>query len=299
MPQLSSLRFAMESEPSPKDVTHKGEPPAPQPAAGAVPSPRPRGAHRRFGETLATVHRRVHRPRARSAEPVWPRAFDRLLLLGLLLVAALSLFDAAATRHARADDGLLFSAMRAITDIGQSHWYLVPAALLFVAAAFVDWRAAGFRGRRRLVLLLGQAGFAFAAVALSGLLANLVKIVVGRARPQMLDAFGAHHFEPFSLGYAFASFPSGHATTVGAVTALLVLWFPRYAALWAIVGVFLAATRVAATAHYLSDIAGGFLFGLGFTILAARFLARRGVAFRFARGKILPVVVGRRTASRK
>ncbi len=241
----------------------------------------------------------MHRPRARGAEPVWPRAFDRLLLLGLLLVAALSLFDAAATRRARADDGLLFSAMRAITDIGQSHWYLVPAALLFVGAAYVDWRAAGFRGRRRLVLLLGQAGFAFAAVALSGLVANLVKIVVGRARPQMLDAFGAHHFEPFSLGYAFASFPSGHATTVGAVTALLVLWFPRYAALWAIVGVFLAATRVAATAHYLSDIAGGFLFGLGFTILAARFLARRGAAFRFARGKILPVVVGRRTASRK
>lgn len=298
MPQLSSLRFAMESEPSPKDATHKGEPRAPQPAAGALPQPAPR-AHRRFGETLATAHRRVRRPRFHRAEPVWPRRFDRLLLLGLLSIAALSLLDAAAIRHARADDGPLFSAMRAITDIGQSHWYLVPAALLFLGAAFFDWRAAGYRGRRRLVLLFGQAGFAFAAVALSGLLANVVKIVVGRARPSMLDAVGPHHFEPFSVGYLYASFPSGHATTVGAVTALACLWFPRYAALWAAAGVFLAATRVAATAHYPSDIAGGFLFGLGFTILAARFLARRGVAFRFVRGKIFPAVVGRSTARRK
>lgn len=225
--------------------------------------------------------------------------YDRVLLFGLLLIAALSLFDAAAIRLVRAGNSPLFSAMSAITDIGQSHWYLVPAALLFLGAAFVDWRAAGFRGRRRLLLLFGQAGFAFAAVALSGLLANLLKIVVGRARPVMFDAVGPHHFEPFSVGYAFASFPSGHATTVGAVTALLVMWFPRYAALWAIVGVFLAATRVAATAHYLSDIAGGFLFGLGFTILAARFLARRGAVFRFARGKMLPAVVGRPTARRK
>ena len=248
---------------------------------------------------MATAHRRVRRPRFHRAEPVWPRPFDRLVLFGLLLIAALSLFDAAAIRHARADEGLLFSTMRAITDIGQSHWYLVPAALLFLGAAFFDWRAAGFRGRRRLVLLFGQAGFAFATVAVSGLLANLIMIVVGRARPAMFDEVGAHHFEPFSIGYAYASFPSGHATTAGAVTALFILWFPRYSALWAVIGIFLAATRVAATAHYLSDIAGGFLLGLGFTVLAARFLARRGVAFRFARGKILPVVVGRSTARRK
>lgn len=299
MPQLSSLRFAMESEPFPKDATHKGEPRAPQPAAGAVTAPQARGLRGRFGATMAQAHRRVRRPRFHRPEPVWPARFDRLVLLGMAVVAALSLFDAAAIRHARADDGLLFSAMRAITDIGQSHWYLVPAALLFFGAAFVDWRKAGFRGRRRLVLLFGQAGFAFAAVALSGLLANVVKIVVGRARPSLFEAVGPHHFEPFSVGYAYASFPSGHATTVGAVTALLCLWLPRYAWLWLAVGVFLAATRVAATAHYLSDIAGGFFFGLAFTVLAARFLARRGVAFRFAHGKVLPAVVGRRSARRK
>lgn len=248
---------------------------------------------------MATAHRRVRRPRFHRPEPVWPRRFDRLLLLGLLCIAGLSMFDAAAIQFVRGGDTLLLSAMRAITDIGESQWYLVPAALLFLGAAFLDWRAVGFRGRRRLLLLFGQAGFVFAAVALSGLLANLVKIVVGRARPVLFDEFGPHHFEPFSVGYAYASFPSGHATTVGAVTALLVLWFPRYAALWALIGIFLVATRVAATAHYPSDIAGGFLFGLGFTVLAARFLARRGVAFRFERGKILPIVVGRPIAWRR
>lgn len=247
---------------------------------------------------MATAHRRVRRPRVRRPEPLWLPAYDRVLLFALALIAALSLFDAAAIRYVRAGSSPLFSAMSAITDIGQSHWYLVPAALLFFGAASLDWRAAGFRGRRRLLLLFGQAGFAFAAVALSGLLANLVKIVVGRARPVLFDRVGAHHFEPLSIGYDHASFPSGHATTVGAVTALFVLWFPRYAALWTVIGVFLAATRVAATAHYLSDIAGGFLFGLGFTFFAARFLARRGAVFRFERGKCLPAVVGRPPAGR-
>lgn len=248
---------------------------------------------------MATAHRRVRRPRFQRTEPVWPRRLDRLVLVGLLCMAGLSMLDATAIRFVRDGDSMLLSAMRAITDIGQSHWYLVPAALLFLGMAFLDWRAAGHRGRRRLVLLFGQAGFAFAVVALSGLLANLVKVVVGRARPAMLDAVGPHHFEPFSIGYAYASFPSGHATTVGAVTALFVLWFPRHAWLWLAVGVFLIATRVAVTAHYPSDIAGGFLLGLGFTVLAARFLARRGVAFRFQHGKILPAVVGRPGTRRK
>lgn len=299
MPQLSSLRFAMESEPSPKNATHKGEPHAPQPAGGAAIARTGGGPHRRFGETLATTHRRMWRARRHRSERIWPRRFDRFVLLGLAAIAVVSLFDAAAIRHARADDGLLFSAMRAITDIGQSHWYLVPAAILFLGLAFVDWRAAGHRRRRRLVLLFGQAGFAFAAVALSGLLANLIKVIVGRARPLMMDEVGPHHFEPFSFGYAFASFPSGHATTMGAVTALFCLWFPRYAWAWLALGLFLALTRVAATAHYLSDIAGGFLFGLAFTVLAARLFAARGVVFRFVHGKILPAVVGRRTAGRK
>lgn len=299
MPQLPSLRFAMESDPFSKDATHKGEPHAPQPAGGAAIARSGGGFHRRFGETMATAHRRVRRPRAHRAERVWSRRFDRFVLLGLAAIALLSLFDAAAIRHARSDDGLLFSAMRAITDIGQSHWYLAPAAVLFLGLAFVDWRAAGHRRRRRLLLLFGQAGFAFAAVALSGLAANLIKVIVGRARPLMMDEVGPHHFEPFSVGYAFASFPSGHATTMGAVTALFLLWFPRHAWIWLALGLFLAATRVAATAHYLSDIAGGFLFGMAFTVLAARFLARRGAVFRFVHGKILPAVVGRATAGRK
>lgn len=307
MPQFwSLLRFAMESKPVSNDATHKGEQPAPQPAsAGVDPHTDGLGAGarggfgRRFGETMSAAHRRVHRPRTHRSDPVWPRRFDRLVLLGLALVFLLSLFDEAATRHARDDQNVLFALMRAITDVGESQWYLVPAALVFFGAAFFDWRAVGFRGRRRLVLLFGQAGFAFAAVALSGLFVNVVKIIVGRARPALLDEFGPHHFAPFSVEYLYASFPSGHATTVGAVTALFCLWFPRLAWLWLALGVFFSATRVVAAAHYLSDIAGGFMIGMAFTVLAARFLARRGTVFRFVHGRIFPAVIGRPATGRR
>ncbi|HHZ10893.1 MAG TPA: hypothetical protein GX405_19165, partial [Rhizobiales bacterium] len=112
----------MESEPPAKDATHKGEPPAPQPGRDVATTRR--RIHRRIGETMATAHRRVRRPRVRRPEPLWLPAYDRVLLFALALIAALSLFDAAAIRYVRAGSSPLFSAMSAITDIGQSHWYL-------------------------------------------------------------------------------------------------------------------------------------------------------------------------------
>ena len=105
----------------------------------------------------------------------------------------------------------------------------------------------------------------------------------------MIDQSGAWHFEPFTLGYLNASFPSGHSTTVGAIIGILMIWNPRWSLLLIEFGLFFAATRIAAQAHYPSDVATGFTTGLFFSIVIARWLASRGVVFRFAPGKILPV----------
>jgi undecaprenyl-diphosphatase len=54
------------------------------------------------------------------------------------------------------------------------------------------------------------------------------------------------------------------------------------------VGVFLAATRVAALAHWPSDVIAGFSIGIGTALLVARHLASRELFFRLSPGKILP-----------
>ena len=140
--------------------------------------------------------------------------------------------------------------------------------------------------------MFGQAAYVFASVALSGLLVNVLKILFGRARPRLIDEFGALHFDPFTFGYLNASFPSGHATTVGAIAGILMVWYPRWSLPFVELGLFIAATRIAAEAHYPSDVVAGFLLGSFFSIVLARWLARRGVLFRIVPGKILPAAAG-------
>jgi len=102
-----------------------------------------------------------------------------------------------------------------------------------------------------------------AAVGGSGLLANLLKLLVGKARPNVLFDEGRFGFTPFRYGYDVNSMPSGHATTCGAAATILALAFPK--ARWPIlvVGILVASTRVFIHAHYLSDVLAGLALGIG------------------------------------
>src|SRR5262249_13175621 len=116
-----------------------------------------------------------------------------------------------------------------ITNIGKSQWYLVPAAIVFLAVGLYDWSLGGRRAKLRLAFLFGQAAYVFASIALAGIFVNIVKVLLGRSRPNQIDQLGAWHFDPLSFGYDYASFPSGHSATVGAVVGVLIVWFPRWA----------------------------------------------------------------------
>ncbi len=212
-----------------------------------------------------------------------------LFLSGLGLALIVSLADAAAIHYARQSSDPVIGFMAWITDIGKSQWYLVPAALVFLAIGLRDWTALEARGKTWLAFLFGQAAYVFATIALAGTLVNVIKIFFGRARPKLIDQVGAWSFDPLTLGYLNASFPSGHSTTMGALTGILMIWYPRWWIVLVEIGFLVAATRIAARAHYPSDVVTGFLIGLFFAIVLARWLASRGVVFRFAPGKILPV----------
>jgi undecaprenyl-diphosphatase len=254
------------------------------------PTPAP---HRRLALAFAKARDRIARGSAGGGtETVWTPAMTAWLVAGLLAIFAVSFADEAAIRFVRGSDWAVVRFMAWITNIGRSQWYLVPAGLVFLAVALADWSRGGARAKLRMAFMFGQAAYVFASVALSGLLVNVLKVLFGRARPRLLDQVGAHYFDPLTFGYLNASFPSGHSTTVGAITGILMIWFPRWSLLIVELGLFFAATRIAAQAHYPSDVVAGLLLGTLFSITLARWLAKRGVVFRLIPGKILPVPAG-------
>jgi membrane-associated phospholipid phosphatase len=249
--------------------------------------------HRRLMVALAKARSRIARGGGGQSEPVWTRAMTAWLVAGLVAAVVVSFADGAAIRFVRDSDSGIIRFMAYITNIGRSQWYLVPAGLVFCAVALADWSRGGARAKARLSFIFGQAAYVFSSVALSGLFVNAIKVLFGRARPRLLDQLGAHYFDPLTFGYLNASFPSGHSTTVGAIVGILIVWFPRWSLLIIELGLFFAATRIAAEAHYPSDVIAGFVIGLFFSVGLARWLAKRGVVFRFAPGKILPIPAGR------
>lgn len=235
---------------------------------------------------------RLRRVPGAGAPGVAPPAFFVLAFAGLASTLVLMPFDELVYQAVRASTLPALQFMRAITDVGLSGWYLFPAAALFLASAAADWSLRGRRGKARLARLFGRSAFLFASVAVSGMIVNGLKIVFGRSRPRLHQTDGAWHFEPFTTGSAHASFPSGHSTAMGALAAVLFLWFPRWRWLTGPLGIVFAATRIPALAHYPSDVAAGFTLGFLFTLALARWLAARRTGFRIDGTSLWPRLRG-------
>lgn len=207
--------------------------------------------------------------------------------LFLLLNLLISHIDLPLAEFMKAQDESATLFFRRITKIGDSKYYLIPLALLlpFLLAARQALEAGSVR---RLISWIASAiSFVFCAVALSGLLINMLKIIIGRARPKMWFNEGIYGFAPFSFTDSdYHSFPSGHANTI--ITLALALCFfvprPRRWILLAL-GCVVAFSRVVITAHFLSDILVGGLLGLATTYWLREEFTRRGWVFVKRKGE--------------
>ena len=142
-----------------------------------------------------------------------------------------------------------------ITLAGQSEWYLVGGLAAFLV----------FRSRRRKLSLAGL--FIFMTVALSGLAADLLKLLFGRARPLLLFDHGTYGFGWFRYVHEWTSFPSGHSATALSVAVALWLLQTRFRLLFLAGGLLVAASRVVLCQHYLSDVLAGSMLGAATSIL--------------------------------
>lgn len=115
-------------------------------------------------------------------------------------------------------------------------------------------------------------------VAAAGVLDQVLKNVSCRARPSAPGAgtFFAS-FPCFPAPYAYASFPSGHATTAFAAAVVLALWYPRGAGVFVGSAVLVGLSRVMLGAHFPSDVLAGALLGSGVALVVHAYVpaARR------------------------
>ena len=111
--------------------------------------------------------------------------------------------------------------------------------------------------------------------------------MIGRARPFVDGPANPYLFDPFHWTPAYASLPSGHATTAFAVLAAFGTLWPRARAILLIYALLIAASRVVVTAHHPTDVLAGALVGLFGVLLVRRYFALRGLGFFIAADGIL------------
>lgn len=244
---------------------------------------------------LTALQAFLQRWRARPPASGWSFTHDRAAILGglaataglaALLLGLGLLVDERATRAARGLSAQLVKVFDLITHIGASGWLFTLSAVIAILASVFAARAARPRLRAGFEVLAARAVYVFAVLAVSGLISQIIKRVVGRARPKLMDSLGAFHFDGFSIHATLASFPSGHTTTAFAAATALAFFLPRWQAPLFIVAAAVGLSRVVVGAHYATDVLGGVAVGTLSAVAVARAFARRDIAFTMDRGRL-------------
>lgn len=188
-------------------------------------------------------------------------------------------------------DGPISSVMRGIDgdarriiDIlassGDSKYSLVPTGVAAIALMALHFLDASTRRARYYAWLAGASGFIFASIAVSGIATNVVKILLGRARPNVVDDLSWPLFDPFATSGSFHSFPSGHANTIFCIAIAVGFFAPRLRIPLLIVAAALAFGRVLQFKHFISDSVGGAALAALTTIWLRQLFARWNIVFR-------------------
>jgi membrane-associated phospholipid phosphatase len=172
-------------------------------------------------------------------------------VLGFVVISYF-FFDVPITLFCKGLDRSVTDFFGLITEFGISTWYLVGSFGIFLIFSFV----------RPQKLYAHRALFLFASIAVSGIVANIIKVIIGRYRPEMLFEKGLYGFNFFNYAHGLTSFPSGHTATTFSLAFALSIFFPRYRTLLFCFALAVGASRVIITSHYLSDVVGGAYVGM-------------------------------------
>ena len=175
-----------------------------------------------------------------------------------------------------------------LSHFGLSGYMLASSAALAVGAIAVQRRVETARRALKARILAERAIFFFVAIATSGIVCQVIKHLLGRARPRFLSQFGAYHFAGPSFRSGIDSFPSGHTTTVFAAAVVFSLFKPSWKVGFFALAVSIGIVRILAGAHYPSDVLAGAALGSAVASFLARSFRNRGLLFDTGKAAISP-----------
>ena len=125
----------------------------------------------------------------------WPFGFNKTnlpyFILGVLVIfGAMLLIDGPVTRAVAALPEIVRAPFRIITRAGNSDWILIPTLLGTIIGFIVARLNISSAIVQKSQVLFSFSLFIFASVGITGIVANLIKRLVGRARPMNFEEFG-------------------------------------------------------------------------------------------------------------
>jgi membrane-associated phospholipid phosphatase len=190
-----------------------------------------------------------------------------IVVLGVALVC-MATVDKPVARYMHAQvSGDAYAIWAQITRLGDATGYVI-AALLVALTGWLGRRVLAPSRLRDRVMMAGRyALLMIAALAASGAVVNVTKVVLGRLRPAYLIGQDTAGFTFFHFDFGANTFPSGHAQAIFAVATTLCLAWPRARIPLVIVAVCVAASRVILADHFVSDVLVGAYLGIASVIL--------------------------------
>ena len=144
-----------------------------------------------------------------------------------------------------------------ITDLGDSLWYFLFFFLLFLVSYLM--KISHTINKEKYIYLKKFSVFSFSYLLLVGLITQIIKHLIGRPRPNHSQLDDSFEFNFFAIESSFHSFPSGHSSTIIAITIILSLAIPSLKYFFYFFGFLIALSRVVVGAHFLTDVVGGLL----------------------------------------
>ncbi len=218
-------------------------------------------------------------------EDMWPfglvrGGFPRFIGIVLLLFVGLAFLDPLAVAWSRSLPPWVTIPFGGITRLGQAEWILVPSLVIGVWGWLRSRRSfSGMQGQQHgAPQVYALSLFIFFSTALPGLLANILKRLIGRARPVHLEQLGLFHFQPFS-DWTFQSIPSGHTSTMFAFATGIMFLFPRLSPWAFLLAALVGFSRIVLGMHYPTDVFAGMLTGIISAYAVRNFWLSRGWLF--------------------